>query len=157
SFDALYAVPYGRGDGRLLPNPARMEFFAKLGADPEHPAFVFGFAGFCAAFWVAWAFVFRGGYGFWRGGVAPPRPDRRKAPRWQSACRAFLGGAPVTGLFCLANGVALLCPGLPGLYFGIWGLGVALLFVYVGLALWSPRQALHDRLAGTYLVPGNFS
>ena len=34
-----------------------------------------------------------------------------------------------------------------------WWAGLALLPVYVVLAMWSPARSLHDRLAGTYLVP----
>lgn len=40
-----------------------------------------------------------------------------------------------------------LLPSLPGL------VALALLPLYVFLALWSPERAPHDRLAGTYLVP----
>jgi hypothetical protein len=120
-------------------------------------AIVYPLAGFCTAFWVVWAFVFRGGYGFWRGGIVLRRADGGKVSRWQCAYRALLVWAPVTGLLCLANGVAQLWPDLAWLYFGIWGLGVSLLPVWAGLALWSPTQGPHDRLAGTYLVPSNFA
>jgi hypothetical protein len=34
-----------------------------------------------------------------------------------------------------------------------WGAALALLLLYVALALRSPARGLHDRLAGTYLVP----
>jgi hypothetical protein len=119
--------------------------------------FVCAFAGCFVSFWVVWAFLFRGGYAFWRGGIALRRADGRKASRWQCAYRTLLVWAPVTGLLCLANGVAGLYPGLPWLYFGIWGLGVALLLVCAGLALWSPTQGLHDRLAGVHLVPAHFN
>jgi hypothetical protein len=34
-----------------------------------------------------------------------------------------------------------------------WYAAVGLLLAYVGLALWRPTRAPHDRLAGTYLVP----
>jgi hypothetical protein len=120
-------------------------------------AFIVTFACICTAFWVAWAFLFRGGFGFWRGGIVLRQADGRKATRWQCALRALLVWAPVTGLTSLAIGVAELWPGLPWLSFGIWGLGVALLPFWVGLALWSPTRAPHDRLAGTYLVPSSFN
>jgi hypothetical protein len=123
------------------------------GGPPDAEAAVYGFAGFCTVFWVVWAFLFRGGYAFWRGGIALRRADGRKASRVQCGFRALLVWAPIAGLLCLAAGVARLHPGLPWLYFGIWGAAVALPVVYVGLALWSPTRALHDRLAGTYLVP----
>jgi hypothetical protein len=136
-------------------NPGFPVFLADLGFAPA--TFLVAFAGFCTAFWVGWAFVFRGGYGFWRGGIVLRRADGRKAARWQCACRALLVWAPVTGLLCLAVGVAELWPGPAWLSVAIWGLGVALLPVWVGLALWSPTRGPHDRLVGTYLVPSSFN
>jgi hypothetical protein len=108
-------------------------------------------------FWVVWAFLFRGGYGFWRGGIVLRRADGRKPARWQCAYRAALVWGPVVGLLDLAVGLTLLWPGLPWLYFGTWGAGVCVLLVWVGLALWSPTQGVHDRLAGTCLIPGPFT
>jgi hypothetical protein len=104
-------------------------------------------------YWVVWAFLFRGGYAFWRGGITLRRANGRKALRLQCAFRALLVWAPVGGLLCLAAAVARLAAGMPWLYFSIWGLAVALLIAYVPLALWSPTRGPHDRLAGTYLVP----
>ena len=104
-------------------------------------------------FWVVWDFLFRGGYAYFRGGIALRRADGRKATRLQCAYRALLVWVPVGGLFALSLGVAHYFPGLPVLYFGIWACGVALLIAFALLAIRSPTRAPHDRLAGTYLVP----
>lgn len=109
--------------------------------------------GFFLAMWVVWDFIFRGGYMFWRGGVHLRRADGGKPRRWQCAWRTFLLWLPVCALFTLATIVALLDPDLLWLYMGIWGLGVLLLLVYAVLAIIYPTRSIHDRLAGTYLVP----
>jgi hypothetical protein len=43
--------------------------------------------------------------------------------------------------------------GMTWLTLAAQALSVALLPAYFALALWQPTRALHDRLAGTYLVP----
>jgi hypothetical protein len=121
--------------------------------DEDAHLYAYAFIGITIACWVVWAFLSRGGFAFWRGGIVLRRANGRKALRVQCAFRALLVWAPVGGLLCLAAAVARALPGLPGLYFGIWGLAVALLIAYVLLALESPTRGPHDRLAGTYLVP----
>ena len=49
--------------------------------------------------------------------------------------------------------VAQLAPGLPWLYYGLWGMGTLLMPIYLILAPVNPRRGLHDWIAGTYLVP----
>jgi eukaryotic-like serine/threonine-protein kinase len=107
----------------------------------------------CCGSWITWAFLFRGGYAFWRGGIAVRRADGRKASRLQCALRALLVWAPVASLIILAGIIAAVAPSLPWLYFGLWGAGVLLLLLYVPLALVNPQRGLHDWIAGTYLVP----
>ena len=107
----------------------------------------------CPAFWVVWAFLFRGGYTFYRGGLRLRRADGRPAARWQCALRALLVWAPVSALLLLALLAGRLCPQLPWLSFGLWAAAVALLIGYVVLALASPDRGPHDRLVGTWLVP----
>jgi hypothetical protein len=105
------------------------------------------------AFWVVWALVFRGGIAYWRGGIALRRADGRKAARWQCALRALLVWGPLGTLYCLALSLAYVAPNWPWAYFGLWGLATALLPLYAILALLNPARSLHDRVAGTYLVP----
>jgi hypothetical protein len=111
------------------------------------------FVGLGCLFWIVWAFAFRGGYAYWRGGIALRRADGRKAARWQCAFRALLVWGPLATLYCSAVAVAHYAPNWPWLYFALWGLGTALVPLYLLLALLNPARALHDRLAGTYLVP----
>ena len=103
--------------------------------------------------WIVWAFVFRGGYAYWRGGIVLRRRDGRKATRLQCAFRALLVWVPVAGLLALAVATARLFPELPVVYFGLWGAGALLLPVFAFLAIRSPTRSFHDRIAGTYLVP----
>jgi eukaryotic-like serine/threonine-protein kinase len=104
-------------------------------------------------FWVVWAFVCRGGYMFWRGGIVLRRADGRKASRLQCGLRALLVWALVFTLYCVAFAVAMAVPQLPEAYFAIWGLGTLLLPLYAVMATAFPQRSLHDRIAGTYLMP----
>jgi hypothetical protein len=124
-----------------------------VGRPPDSHRAVYAFALFCTAFWVVWAFLFRGGYAFWRGGIVLRRADGRKAWRLQCAFRALLVWAPVAGLLCLAALLTSLQPDRPWLSFALWGVAVFLLLSYVPMVLWSPARGPHDRLAGTYLMP----
>jgi hypothetical protein len=115
------------------------------------------------ALWVIWAFLARGGLSFRLLGFALARKDGRPAARWQCAWRALLVWVPVYALLVLA----ILMSGwywaawdikhpYPHVYRYAqvaWWLAVALLPSYVFLALRFPTRSLHDRLAGTYLVP----
>src|SRR5690606_14259171 len=103
--------------------------------------------------WVLWSLLFRGGYAFWRGGLALRRMDGRRPSRLQCAWRALLVWGPVAALLCLANVVAEHAPHLPVVYFAIWGIGVVLFPLYALLAIAFPNRSLHDYLAGTCLVP----
>ena len=44
-------------------------------------------------------------------------------------------------------------PSAPWLYFGAWGVATLLLPLYAVLALIDPTRGIHDRIAGTYLMP----
>ena len=107
----------------------------------------------CWAVWILWAFAFRGGIAYWRGGIALRRADGRKASRVQCAFRAFLVWTPIACLQALALTAAWWLPSLPALYFGIWAVGALLLPLYIILAILKPQRLLHDRVAGTYPVP----
>jgi hypothetical protein len=115
------------------------------------------------ALWVLWAFALRGGLSFRILGLALVRRDGRPAPRWRCAGRALLVWAPVALL--LVGSIWLDYRYWSSWHAGspsVWLLRLAvlpwwavwpLLAGYVALALWHPARALHDRLAGTYLVP----
>jgi eukaryotic-like serine/threonine-protein kinase len=98
-------------------------------------------------------------------GLALLRSNGRKALRIQCAWRALLVWTPVAALLVLS---VLLDNVWLGAWFRqivepyawaywlswlCWGFALSLLPLYVGLAFWLPNRSLHDRLAGTYLVP----
>jgi hypothetical protein len=113
--------------------------------------------------WVLWAFALRGSLSYRILGLTLVRPDGRPAPRWRCAWRALLVWAPITAL--LVASIWLDCWYWPTWRAGapsVWLLRLSLLTWWavwpilgldVLLALRRPAQALHDRLAGTYLVP----
>jgi hypothetical protein len=115
------------------------------------------------ALWVVWAFLARGGLSYRMTGLALVRRDGRPAARWQCAWRALLVWTPVTGLLVLSFGLeerywsAWEMGGAPrwllDLASASWYAALLLLVAFVLMALWRPARTLHDRLAGTYLVP----
>jgi uncharacterized RDD family membrane protein YckC len=113
--------------------------------------------------WIVWAFLWRGGLSFRFLGLALVRGDGQPAGRFQCAWRATL-----VWVLPVALGLATAWleseywmawrPGVaPGwmtwLAWLTWWTGVLLFPLYMLPALWSPGRSLHDRLAGTYLVP----
>jgi len=118
---------------------------------------------FWPAVWVLWAFVFRGGLSFPLTGLALVRRNGRPALRVQCAWRALLVWAPVTALAAgsvwLNAAYWIAWPGPDARPWMLWAASagwwasLALLPLYAILAIWLPQQSLHDRLAGTYLVP----
>jgi eukaryotic-like serine/threonine-protein kinase len=113
--------------------------------------------------WVVWAFVTRGGLTLPLMGLCLVRGNGRPALRVQCAWRALLVWAPVIGL-------ALASIWLGAWYWSHWNddgsnrwmlwassvawwASLALLPLYMALAIGFPRRSLHDWLAGTYLVP----
>jgi uncharacterized RDD family membrane protein YckC len=123
------------------------------------PLMLFGIS---PVIWVIWAYLWRGGFSFRLMGLTLVRSDGQRVSRLQCAWRALLIWAPVTGLLLLSVWLSFQYPdwqqredfGLVQLL--IWGSylsALALLPVYILLALLFPTRSLHDRLAGTYLVP----
>jgi hypothetical protein len=115
------------------------------------------------AVWVIWAFITRGGLSFWIMGLSLVRSTGRPALRLQCAWRALLVWLPVTGLlllsaWCNATYWVRWLEGTDsqGLLWlsclTYWAAGATVLG-YVALCVWMPNRSLHDRLAGTYLVP----
>jgi eukaryotic-like serine/threonine-protein kinase len=116
-------------------------------------------------FWVVlgtfilWSALARGGPSFGLCGIALVRTDGRRPARWQAGLRALLAWAQGLGFLWLsilawkwwiANvrdeaGNTLNLDDAPFL--------LGLLVLYALLAVWLPRRPLHDRLAGTCIVP----
>jgi hypothetical protein len=103
--------------------------------------------------WGLWAFLTRGGFILQALGLSLVRSDGRPAMRGQCAARALLVWAPPTVLLLASLGVTAAAPGWDDLALCLQLLAAAVVGSYVFLALRSPARALHDRLAGTYLVP----
>jgi uncharacterized RDD family membrane protein YckC len=115
--------------------------------------------------WVVWSFVTRGGVSLRLMGLSLVRSDGRRASRLRCAWRTLLVWLPVTALLGLSlileirywSAWSAADPSAGrGLFWAstaVWYAGLALLVAYGALALWSPARSLHDRLAGTYLVP----
>jgi hypothetical protein len=113
--------------------------------------------------WVVWAFLVRGGLSYRIVGIDLVRSDGRPALRVQCAWRALLVWAPITGLLLLSLWLQVrfwsewdrgeVLPGLHTLSTVLWYAALALPVVYLAVALARPARALHDVLAGTYLVP----
>jgi hypothetical protein len=118
------------------------------------------FLGFWPLLWIIWAFAFRGGITFPVLGIAVVRADGRKARRIACAWRAFLVWSLVYALLAGSFFVEAwlwkpeaAATWVSWLSEAMWWLGLLLLPLYAALAIWYPERSLHDRLAGTYLVP----
>ena len=118
-----------------------------------------------AMIWVLWAFITRGGLSFRFSGIDLVRSDGRRAARWQCLVRALLFWVPLH--FCIVTSAWLDMnfwlhwsqtsePSQTWMPITAWALSLlagGLLIAYFARALWNPNRSLHDRLAGTWLVP----
>jgi len=101
--------------------------------------------------------VTRGGVLLGAMGMALVDRNGRPAARWRCALRALFFWLAALGLG--SAWLAALTGSLPQNMLNAFGVIAfrSLLFclpiLFLVLALWSPVQAPHDRLAGTYLVP----
>jgi hypothetical protein len=159
----LLPEPYWRGDAQTTTagsfGPAELERAARLtrqepgaAVDAELRA-VYGLIVVPALGCVLWALATRGGFTFRLMGISLCRASGRRALRVQCAWRALLFWAPVVTFLCLSVWVQIHLPGRPALAFGLWASAVGVVAGYMLLAIWFPTRSLHDRLAGTYLVP----
>jgi hypothetical protein len=161
------------GSRFFLDNPQLTRNIARRGAahvDQEEQIGILVFVLFAmtmfiglVAVYVLWAFVWRGGLSFRILGLSLVRRDGRPALRLQCVWRAILFWTPVAAL--LVASVCLDCwywltwqPDASRVYVAwlssvAWWAGLGLFPLYALLALRSPERSLHDRLAGTYLVP----
>jgi hypothetical protein len=116
-------------------------------------------AGVWPLLWVVWAFLFHGGLTLRRLNIAVVRWDGQPASRMRCAGRALLVWAPVlvilASLYWMAVGLggSRSVAAFQAAWMSSWQWITVLLFLYLILALVFPPRALHDRLAGTFLVP----
>jgi hypothetical protein len=86
-------------------------------------------------------------------GLALVRSDSRPAERWRCAWRAAVAWAPVAALLAASCWAAAQQTPRLTLAWTSWVAAAALLASYPVLALALPARSVHDRLAGTWLVP----
>ncbi|MDB5307218.1 MAG: hypothetical protein JWO38_1420 [Gemmataceae bacterium] len=103
--------------------------------------------------WVVGAAVLRGGVSMILTGIAVVRADGRRAYRRQYAVRAAAVWLPVVALLAGSVWLQVYHPRQVYLYAGLWLVALALLPVYLVVAVRYPVRPPQDRLAGTYLVP----
>jgi hypothetical protein len=99
------------------------------------------------------AAVFRGGISWMLAGIALIRSDGRRASRRQCGVRAALVWFPIALLLGGSAACQLYSPERAYSAAALWLIALALLPVYVAIALRFPTRAPQDRLVGTYLLP----
>jgi hypothetical protein len=115
--------------------------------------FIFIFVLVWPACWVLWALLWRGGLTQRALGLSLVLANGHPALRLQCAWRALVVWAPVGGLLGLSAWLNGNDPELARWTWASCGAAAAVLFGFAAVALRSPARGLHDRLAGTYLVP----
>ncbi|MGE3821197.1 MAG: protein kinase [Isosphaeraceae bacterium] len=103
-----------------------------------------------AAFWSA---LTRGGVLLSVTGLALVRSDARPAERWRCVWRSLIVWLPVATPLALAAWLSGQAPPHTSLAWVCWGTGLAVAVVAPLLALVWPSRSIHDRLAGTWVVP----
>ena len=129
---------------RPAPAPSRSSVFARFGLMVCVPPVI----------WAALAFVFRGGLALTLAGIAHVTADGRRAGRVRCLARELVVWLPVTAALVAAVWFQAVFPDRIGLRTGVWLAAVALLPVYLGVALRYPARPPQDRLLGMWLVPG---
>jgi eukaryotic-like serine/threonine-protein kinase len=99
------------------------------------------------------AAALRGGVSMILAGISVVRGDGQRATRRQCGLRAAVVWFPITGLLFAVGWLQASSPELVFLAAGLWLIAVALLPVYVVIALRFPSRPPQDRVTGTYLVP----
>jgi hypothetical protein len=107
----------------------------------------------CPLGWVAWAWLWRGGLSLRILGLTLVSANGHPAWRLQCAWRALVVWLPVTVLLGLSLSLDASHPELARWSWASWGGALLVLAGFAVLALRSPARGLHDRLAGTYVVP----
>lgn len=104
-------------------------------------------------FMPGWAFMTRGGIGYWLAGIHPRQRDGRPAARWRCAMQSLLKWLPFLALLALA---LIFAHDGQRHHWSITLAGAAALVPagYAGLAIWQPQRSLFERVTGIYLVPG---
>jgi hypothetical protein len=152
-------LPPTRGLAEIYLNTYPRNLYA---AETVHVAII-GFSIF-PAIWMVWAFLTRGGLSYWIHDLTLVRADGWKAGRLRCGWRSLLVWTPFAGMLWLSMVLDYWYwsklwnpsdpyPMIPFLSWLTWWAGVAMLLLWLVLALRFAQRGLHDLLAGTYLVP----
>jgi hypothetical protein len=142
----------------LLRGPTDDSLIEKLKSDPATLGMIRCYIALCYSsilptIWIIWDFITRGGISLKLAGLGLARWDGRRASRWRCAWRSMLVWVPPFALLIASAWVQWRFP-LPDWACWIYyGLAVALMPVYVALALIFPSCGPHDRLSGLRVVP----
>jgi uncharacterized RDD family membrane protein YckC len=163
AYEKLFGGLAGRSDPSFIRLMADVRSSVDLNIEPILVAVLLVVTVVPAVVWVVWAALWRGGLSMRVTGLALVRRDGRPAARWQCGWRALLVWGPVAALVVLAVGLdaSYWLAWRPGMVPGperAWAsaaryAALGLLALYAVLAVAWPRRGLHDRLAGTYVVP----
>ena len=103
--------------------------------------------------WAGFAFVFRGGLAMTLAGLTLVRADGRQAERWRCALRELVVWMSLMALLLAAIWIQAAMPELTALRALLWLAAVALIPIYLIIALRMPDRTPQDQLLRTYLVP----
>jgi hypothetical protein len=102
---------------------------------------------------VVLAAILRGSVSMLLTGIAIVQDNGQRATRRQCTLRAAVVWFPMVALLMGTAGLQIWAPERVYLAAGLWLLAVALIPIYVVIALQYPSRPPQDRLCGTYLVP----
>jgi hypothetical protein len=103
--------------------------------------------------WIIWVMITRGGLSLPLAGIALVRTNGLPASRRACGFRALLVWAPPATLLVASRYLRESNPEAAWISTWLWMGAVALMACYIALAILNPSRCLHDRLAGTVLVP----
>jgi hypothetical protein len=132
------------------------QWFRAYAVSDDGPALVFfalTLVAVCPICWVVWAGLCRGGLVQRLFRLSLVMANGHRARRLQCAWRALVVWAPATALLGLTLWLDAYHPDQARWSWASWGGALLVLFGIAAVALRYPARGLHDRLAGTYLVP----
>ena len=120
---------------------------------PTIAAYALGMVLIWPVCWVLWSFGWRGGLTHRFLGLSLVLASGNRAVRLQCAWRTLIVWLPVCILEFVSVWLEAYYPEWARWSWACWGAAVLILLGFAALALRWPSRGLHDRLAGTYLVP----
>ena len=103
--------------------------------------------------WILWAILVHGGLSFALAGISIVQSEGNPASGLRCGLRAAMVWIPLTSILVASRYLQETSPESIAVASWLWNFGLALLPTYLGLGLLMPARGLHDRIAGTVLVP----